>query len=102
LPHLKAAYAKYQNDPKVAFLLVSVDEDPKRLQRYVGEMKFPFAVARLPIEEAERTMNFDNLPATFYVDPAGIVRYQIGGSESHGDSPARVTWFIEELKARPR
>jgi hypothetical protein len=102
LPHLKSAYAKFQNDPGVAFLLVSVDEDPKRLRRYLAEMKFPFPVARVPIEEAERTMNFDNLPATFYVDPNGIVRYQIGGSESHGDSPARVGWFIEELKKAPR
>jgi hypothetical protein len=28
------------------------------------------------------------------------VRYQIGGSESHGDSPTRVSWFIEQLAHR--
>jgi hypothetical protein len=39
LPHLKASYAKYQNDPGVAFLLVSIDEDDKSLQRYLNEMK---------------------------------------------------------------
>jgi hypothetical protein len=98
LPHLKASYAKYQNDPNVAFLLVSIDEDDKRLQRYLTEMKFPFAVARLTAEQAERTMGFDNVPATFYVDAAGIVRYQLNGSESHGDSVGRVAWYVEQVR----
>jgi thiol-disulfide isomerase/thioredoxin len=98
LPQLKAAYAKYQSDSKVAFLLVSIDEDDKRLQRYLGEMKFPFPVARLTAQEAERTMGFDNVPATFYVDAAGVVRYQLNGSESHGDSMGRVAWYIDQVK----
>jgi hypothetical protein len=98
LPHLKTAYAKYQNDPRVAFLLVSIDEDAKRLQRYLNEMKFPFPVARLNPDAAQRLMGLDNTPTTFYVDQAGIVRYQTVGTESHGDSPARVSWFIEQIR----
>ena len=97
MPHLKTAYAKYQNDPNVAFLLVSIDEDAKRLQRYLDEMKFACPVARASAAHAEQTMGFDNIPATFYVDRNGVVRYQIGGSESHGDSPSRVSWFIDQL-----
>jgi thiol-disulfide isomerase/thioredoxin len=98
LPQLKAAYARYQSDPTVAFLLVSIDEDDKRLQRYLAEMKFPFPVARLTPEQAEQIMGFDNVPATFYVDAAGVVRYQLNGSESHGDSMGRVAWYIDQLK----
>jgi thiol-disulfide isomerase/thioredoxin len=98
LPQLKTAYAKYQNDPNVAFLLVSIDEDDKRLQRYLNEMKFPYPVARLTAEQAEQTMGFDNVPATFYVDAAGIVRYQLNGFESHGDSVGRVGWYIDQVK----
>ena len=98
LPQLKTAYAKYQNDPKVAFILVSIDEDDKRLQRYLAEMKFPFPVARLTAEQAEKTMGFDNVPATFYVDATGVVRYQLNGSESHGDSVGRVGWYIDQVK----
>jgi hypothetical protein len=82
----------------VAFLLVSIDEDDKRLQRYLNEMKFPFAVARLNAEQAEKAMGFDNLPATFYVDAGGVVRYYLNGFESHGDSPARVSWYIDQVK----
>ena len=102
LPQLKAAYAKYQNDPKVAFILVSIDEDDKRLQRFLTEMKFPFPVARLTAEQAEKTMGFDNVPATFYVDAGGVVRYQLNGSESHGDSVGRVGWYIDQLKQSPK
>lgn len=100
LPHLKAAFAKYQNNPNVAFVLVSVDEDAKRLQRYLSDMKFPFPVARMPIEAAERAMGFDNVPATFYLDPQGVVRYQTNGTEAHGDSPSRVSWYIDQLMAK--
>jgi hypothetical protein len=102
LPHIKASFAKYQNDPTVAYLLVSIDEDDKRLQRYLGEMKFPFPVARLTPEQAEKTMGFDNVPATFYVDAGGVVRYQLNGSESHGDSVGRVGWYIDQVKQLTR
>ena len=98
MPHLKASYAKYQNDPGVAFLLVSIDEDTKRLQRYLNESKFPFPVARVDAAHAQQAMGFDNTPSTFYVDRDGIVRYQITGGEAHGDSPTRVGWFIDQLK----
>jgi hypothetical protein len=98
LPHLKASYAKYQNDPGVAFLLVSIDEDTKRLERYLNEAKFPFPVARVDAAHAQQVMGFDNTPSTFYVDRDGIVRYQLTGGEPHGDSPTRVGWFIDQLK----
>ncbi len=98
MPHLKNAYAKYSSDPVVVFLLVSIDEDEKRLQRYLDDAKFPFPVARLSIEQAQKLMGFDNVPSTFYVDRGGIVRYQVTGTESHGDSAIRVSWYIDQLK----
>jgi thiol-disulfide isomerase/thioredoxin len=98
LPHLKAAFAKYQNDPDVVFLFVSIDEDMKRLQRYLDEMKFPFRVARINATHAGQAMGFDNVPQTFYLDRAGVVRYQTTGGESHGDSLNRVGWYIDQLK----
>jgi len=98
LPHLKTVYSKFQNDPNVAFLLVSIDDDTKRLQRYLDEMKFPFPVVRASSAEMQRAMGFDDLPSTFYVDRDHVVRYQVLGFESHGDSDARVSWYIDQLK----
>ena len=91
-------YAKFQNDPNVAFLLVSIDSDPKRLQRYLDEMKFPFTVVRASSAEMQRAMGFNDLPSTFYVDHAGVVRDHVLGFESHGDSDARVSWYVDQLK----
>jgi thiol-disulfide isomerase/thioredoxin len=102
LPHLKTAYQQYTNDPSVAFLLVSIDDDSKRLERYLHDMQFAFPVARASKEDMERAMGFNDVPATFYLDRDGVVRYQIIGTEAHGDSPKRVSWFIDELKRARR
>ncbi len=97
LPQVKTSFAKYSSDPGVAFVLVSIDEDSKRLDRYLAEMKFPFLVVRADAEQVEQAMGFDNVPSTYYIDGDGVVRYQIDGTESHGDSPTRVSWFIDQL-----
>jgi hypothetical protein len=77
---------------------VSIDEDETRLQRYLSDAKFPFPVARIAAGQAEKLLNVDNVPAAFYIDRDGIVRYQVTGSEPHGDSPSRVSWYIDQLK----
>jgi peroxiredoxin len=98
LPHLKKVYEKYQTDSDVAFMLVSLDTDAKRLQRYLAGQQFPFRVVRASQNEAMQAMGFNDVPATFYVDRQGVVRYETRGVDSHGDSAARVSWFIDELK----
>ena len=40
----------------------------------------------------------ENGVLTFYVGKDGVVRYETTGTESHGDSPARVDWFIEQIR----
>jgi thiol-disulfide isomerase/thioredoxin len=100
LPHLKAAFDKYKDDPGVAFLLVSLDEDAQRLQRYLNDLKFPFPVACAEIDQVQRLMRIDNVPWTFYVDGEGIVRYQTNGTEAHGDSLSRVSWYLDQIKSQ--
>jgi thiol-disulfide isomerase/thioredoxin len=97
LPQLKMSYAKYQNNPNVVYLLVSIDEDNHRLERFLNEMKFPFQIAKANPADMEKAMGFNNVPATFYVDKNGVVRYEIVGTEMHGDSPTRVSWFVDQL-----
>jgi hypothetical protein len=100
LPLIQKAYEKYQGQPGVKFILVSLDDDPERLNRYVAERKFAMPVARYPRELAARTFNVHDTPTTFYVDRAGTIQYQVTGLEPHGDAIDRVTWYIETLKAR--
>lgn len=80
------------------FVLVSLDTDPKRLQRFLDEQKFSMPVARASQEHIQQVMGIDDVPATFYVDREGVVRYQTRGSEAHGDSAARVAWYIENIR----
>jgi hypothetical protein len=82
----------------VAFVLVSIDDDPERLQRYVAERKLAMTVARLDARSAEQALGVSDIPATFYVDRDGVIRYEARGIESHGDSAERIAWYIEELK----
>jgi thiol-disulfide isomerase/thioredoxin/Tfp pilus assembly protein PilF len=98
LPHVKAAYEKYRGDESVAFLAVSLDDDPKRLERYLAEMKFPFPVARSTQKAAEEAFSVFDVPATFYLDRSMVVRYEARGGEIHGQAANRVQWFIDELK----
>lgn len=98
MPHLKTAYAAYQGQKDVEFLLVSLDSDPKRLQRFLESQQFPMPVARASQAHVEQVMGIDDVPATFYVDRSGVVRYETRGFDTHGDSAARVAWFIEEVK----
>ncbi len=98
MPHIRKVYETYRGDPQVAFVLVSLDDDLKRLDRYVSEMKFGMPVARGDRASAESLFNVTDIPATFYIDRAGTIRYEVRGLEPHGDADARITWFVEELK----
>lgn len=99
MPLIQKAYEKYQADPKVKFILVSLDDDPARLDKYVAERRFAMPVLRYNREQAMKLFNVHDTPTTFYVDATGTIRYQVTGVEPHGDAVDRVTWYIETLKA---
>ena len=98
MPLIQKAYEKYQGEKGVKFILVSLDDDPARLDRYVAERKFAMPVARYSRAQAAKAFNVHDTPTTFYVDRSGTIRYQVTGVEPHGDAVDRVTWYIEQLK----
>ena len=86
--------------PGVKFVLVSLDDDPARLDKYVAERKFAMPVLRYNSDAAARLFNVHDTPTTFYVDKSGTIQFQVTGIESHGDAVDRVKWYIETLKAQ--
>ena len=100
MPLIQKAYEKYDHQPGVKFILVSLDDDPARLDKYVAERKFAMPVARYTREQAAKVFNVHDTPTTFYVDKSGTIQYQVTGVEPHGDAVDRVTWYIEQLKAQ--
>ncbi len=99
IPLIQQVYERYQDDPAVRFVLVSLDDDPKRLERYVAERKFQMPVLRMTREQAASALDVQDTPWTFYVDAAGTIRYEVRGLEPHGDAVARISWYIDQLKA---
>ena len=98
MPHIEKAFDGYRDDAGVAFLLISIDDDKERLARFVADRKFAMPVAMLSAEKAEALMGVTDVPAGFYIDRSGVVRFETRGGESHGDSAGRVSWYVEELK----
>jgi len=84
----------------VKFILVSLDDDPARMEKYVAERKFAMPVLRYNSDDAARLFNVHDTPTTFYVDRSGTIQFQVTGVESHGDAVDRVKWYIETLKAQ--
>ena len=80
------------------FILISLDDDAARLDRYVAERRFAMPVARYSREQAAKLFNVHDTPTTFYIDATGTIRYQVAGVEPHGDAVDRVTWYIDTLK----
>jgi hypothetical protein len=99
LPLIQKAYERYQGDPAVRFVLVSLDDDPARLERYMAERKFQMPVLRMTREQAAALLDVQDTPWTFYVDASGVIRYEVRGLEPHGDAVARISWYIDQLKA---
>lgn len=102
IPFIQQAYDRYKDDPAVRFVLVSLDDDPKRLERYMAERKFQMPVLRMTREQADAALAVQDTPWTFYVDATGTIRYEVRGLEPHGDAVARISWYIDQLKADGR
>jgi hypothetical protein len=85
----------------VKFFLVSVDDDRKKLDAYVAERKFAFPVLLGTREMALEKFKADNTPTTFYIDAAGVIRYQTEGGSIFGESVDRVVWYIDEMRKNP-
>lgn len=62
----------------VAFVCVSVDEDPAAIARFVAGKDLPMTIlhARGPSPEVFST---EGIPATFFIDAGGVVRRQVVG-----------------------
>ena len=99
MPLIQKAYERYRDDPAVRFFLVSLDDDPGRLERYLAERQFQMPVLRMTREQAAALLDVQDTPWTFYVDASGVIRYEVRGLEPHGDAVACISWYIDQLKA---
>jgi len=102
IPVIQQAYERYKDDPGVRFVLISLDDDPARLERYVAERKFQMPVLRMTRDQAAAALDVQDTPWTFYLDGDGTIRYEVRGLEPHGDALARISWYIDQLAGRAK
>jgi peroxiredoxin len=82
-PHLAEAFRAHQHD-NVAFLAVSVDDDPAAASRSKSEWHIPFDVA-LDDGSVSRGYGIKMLPTLIYIDARGTVRHSAVGATSRSE-----------------
>lgn len=100
LPEMQKAYEKFKNNPKVAFLAVSIDDagtQGKALADFMKDLKVTIPVARDTTAQHGRLFQTFAAPARVLIGPDGIVQdFEMGGS---ADMAERVTKQIEDVLA---
>jgi hypothetical protein len=81
MPHIQALYEKYADDPRYAFVMLSLDDNPDKIREYIGNSAYTFpvfqAVGSIPAELSSAT-----IPTTFVISANGrIVMRQDGMSQ---------------------
>lgn len=98
MPTIQKLYDNLRNDPRIAFVIASRLDPPRRVRWYAkrGHYDLPFYTVR--DSDIPSIMKFNQYPATFIFARDGtLVERQIGGAD--WSSPA-VAQFIEGIENR--
>ena len=96
LPLFQKTVEKYRNDPGVAFLAISTDEDRDLVQPYLKQNNY-----QLPVVFADRIddhFNISSIPTTIILNPAGQVAFRMRGFNPNDDFVARLSEKIEAAR----
>ncbi len=96
LPHLQEFYEKTKNDPGVAVLAITTDENRALVAPFIRQQKYTFPVL---FDEGLRTkLEIRGIPTTFIVDPGGTIRLRMVGFNSNEP----LVPYLQELVAHYR
>ena len=91
LPALQKVYQQYKNDPRLAFLAISVDAagtSNDEIRKNLNGRKVDLPVARASWDECEASLLIHSIPTRLVIDTDGVVRdYQQGRNMK---SPAKL------------
>jgi thiol-disulfide isomerase/thioredoxin len=102
LPELETVYQKYQENDKVAFLAVSIDEpdvDDPQVQATFDDLKVTVPIARDKPKEAASAFRVESIPCLFLIGSDGTVEFQKIGGAPPGAAAEELTDKIEKLLA---
>lgn len=81
LPHVQEFYEKTKNDPGVAVVAVTTDENRALVAPFMRQFKYTFPV--LFDEGLRAKLEIRGIPTTFIIDPAGMIRLRMVGFNAH-------------------
>lgn len=86
MPEIAALYEEVSSNDDIVFLMISVDEEHEKLEKFVEKKQYDFSVMKLqgrlpqPYQEA-------SIPRTYLISPSGqIVLEKIGMGSYHNES----------------
>ena len=102
-PDFKKLYARYENNPDVAFLAVNTSEGNDsidKVRRFMEQNRYPFPVAYDADAVLTSRFGIKYYPTLMIIDRAGRLRIKhIGYSQSLEDYETLISKYIDELLA---
>ncbi|WP_086542830.1 TlpA family protein disulfide reductase [Algoriphagus antarcticus] len=85
MPHISELYKSVQNEPDLEFLMIGIDNDIKKSQKFIEGKSWTFPMAHASYG-LNQSLQSESIPTTLVVNPDGkIVFYQEGMSNFNTD-----------------
>ena len=85
----------HHDDPNLAVLAVSIDEDPDTYQRFIPRRHVDLITVRDPEQTAAKLFHTDMWPETYVIDRQGVIRRKFVGAQT-GPTP-RSAHYLKSL-----
>lgn len=79
----------HHDDPNIAILAVSIDEDPDQYWRFIRNRHIDLTTVRDPHQTAASLFHTDMWPETYLIDREGIIRRKFVGATDWSDPEIR-------------
>ncbi|MEH0158671.1 TlpA disulfide reductase family protein [Limibacter armeniacum] len=88
MPEIYELYSEMKNE-EIAFVMISVDEDPLKLQKFLERKAYDFPVYQLKSSVPE-VFQSSSVPTTFIVSPDGKIVLKHAGMASYNNDKVKT------------
>lgn len=79
----------HHDNPDIAILAISIDEDPGQYQRFIQQRHIDLITVRDPNQTAASLFNTEMWPETYVIDRKGVIRRKFVGATDWSDPEIR-------------
>lgn len=80
----------HHDDPSLAVLAVSIDEDPEAYSKFLARRHVDLITVRDPNQTAAKLFHTDMWPETYVIDRQGVIRRKFIGAQDWSDPEVRA------------